>query len=384
MKKIISLLLVLVLIATVFTGCTSNDEKDPVDNAPPASTDANDTEDPVDEEPAAAKVAKLGLGQNISIAKSKEKGTDANGNPVNASSQADVTMAAVGFDADGKVTSVTVDVVQAKVAFDEEMNITSDKEAEVLSKKDLKEDYNMKGASAIGKEWYEQMAAFEEWMIGKTVDEIVNLPVKERDPSHKNVPDVPELTSTVTITVESYIAAVEEAWDNAIEVEGGETVGLGVKAGIGSSKALGTDANGNQVLPRAQADVYMAATAFDADGKVVGTIIDTAQVKVDYDAEGKITTDKAAELKTKHELKEDYGMKGVSASTGIGREWYEQMTSFQEWMVGKSIDEIVNLPVKEANPTHQHVPDVPELTSTVTITVEGYLAVVEEAAANAR
>ena len=34
--------------------------------------------------------------------------------------------------------------------------------------------------------------------------------------------------------------------------------------------------------------------------------------------------------------------------------------------------------------SHQNVPDVPELESTVTITVEGYLAVVEEAAANAR
>ncbi|MDR7870977.1 MAG: hypothetical protein RIN55_08975 [Tissierellaceae bacterium] len=375
MKKIISLLLVLVLIATVFTGCTSNDEKDPVDNAPPVS---NDTEDPVDEEPAAAKVAKLGLGQNISIAKSKEKGADANGNAVNASAQADVTMAAVGFDADGKVASVTLDVVQAKVAFDEAMAITSDLEAEVLTKVDLGDAYGMKGASAIGKEWYEQAEAFEEWMIGKTVDEIVNLPVKE------GVADVAELTSSVTIKVGDYIAAVEEAWDNAIEVEGGETVGLGIQAGIGSSKALGTDANGNQVLPRAQADVYMTATAFDADGKVVGTIIDNAQVRVAYDAEGKITTDKEAELKTKHELKEDYGMKGASAATGIGREWYEQMTSFQEWMVGKTVDEIVNLPVKETNPTHQNVPDVPELTSTVTITVESYLAVVEEAAANAR
>ena len=383
MKKFISLLLVLVLIAGVFTGCSKPADNEP-DTPPVVDGDNdNDTEDPTGD-PVEGKVAKLGLGQNISIGKSKDKGEDANGNPVNASSQADVTMAAVGFDADGKVVSVTVDVVQAKVAFDEEMAVTSDLDAEVLSKKDLKDDYGMKGISEIGKEWFEQMAEFEEWMIGKTVEEITGLPVKERDPSHQNVPDVPELTSTVTITVESYIAAVEEAWNNAVDVEGGETVGLGVQAGIGSSKSLGEDANGNPVLPLAQADVYMAATAFDADGVVVGTIIDTAQVKVAYDAEGKITTDMEAELKTKHELKEDYGMKGVSASTGIGREWYEQMESFQEWMVGKTIDEITGLPVKEANPSHQHVPDVPELTSTVTITVEGYLAVVEEAAANAR
>lgn len=382
MKKLISLLLVLVLVAAVFTGCTPKEEA-PVDT-PPVDDGGTDVEEPGDEPAAEGAIVKLGLGQNISIAKSKSAGTDANGNATNPSSQADVTMAAVGFDADGKVASVTVDVVQAKVAFDEELAVTSDLEAEVKSKKDLKFDYNMAGVSEIGKEWFEQMEAFEDWMIGKTVEEIVNLPVMERDPSHKNVPDVPELTSSVTITVESYIAAVEEAWNNAVDVENGATVGLGVQAGIGSSRGLGTDANGNEVLPRAQADVYMSATAFDADGKVVGTIIDTAQVRVNYDAEGNITDDMDAELRTKHELKEDYGMKGVSAATGIGREWYEQMESFQEWMVGKTIDEITGLPVKERDASHQNVPDVPELESTVTITVEGYLAVVEEAAANAR
>ncbi len=382
MKKIISLLLVLVMVAAVFTGCSKPAEDDVVDTPPVVDTPGEDTEEPADDAGAEGEIVKFGLGQNISIKSSKEKSEDAN-----AQSQADVTMAAVGFDKDGKVVSVTIDTVQAKVAFDEEMKITSDLEAEVLSKKDLKDDYGMKGVSAsigIGKEWFEQMDAFEEWMIGKTADEIVNVPVKERDESHKNVPDVPELTSTVTITVEGYLAAVEEAWANAVDVEGGATVGLGVKAGIGSSKELGTNDNGEEVLPQTQADVYMSATAFDADGKVVGTVIDTAQVKVAYDAEGKITSDMEAELKTKHELKEDYGMKGVSTSIGIGKEWYEQMEAFQEWMVGKTVDEIVNLPVKERDASHLNVPDVPELTSTVTITVEGYLAVVEEAAANAR
>jgi hypothetical protein len=60
------------------------------------------------------------------------------------------------------------------------------------------------------------------------------------------------------------------------------------------------------------------------------------------------------------------------------------MAAFQDWMVGKTVDEITGLKVKEANPSHQHVPDVPELTSTVTITVEGYQGVVEKAFANAR
>ena len=125
----------------------------------------------------------------------------------------------------------------------------------------------------------------------------------------------------------------------------------------------------------------MAATAFDADGLVVGTIIDTAQVRVDFDAEGKLTSDLEAELKTKKELKEDYGMKPVSE---IGKEWYEQIAALEDWMVGKTVEEIVNMPVKERDPAHQHVPDVEELTSSVTITVEGYLEAVQRSFDNAK
>lgn len=377
MKKAILLLLVLAMMLSTLVGCSKPAE--PAQTPEPAPAPA-----PVEPAPAPAEggsIAKLGLGQNISITSSKEAGVDANGKEITAVAQANVTMAAVGFDKDGKIVSVTVDVVQAKTPFDKDLKISVDKTAPVKSKKDLGPEYGMVNASAIKKEWFEQMDAFETWMIGKTADEIKGLKVKEVNASHQNVPDVPELTSTVTITVESYIAAVVEAWENAVDAPGAEKVGLGVSSGIASSKELGVDANGKDVLPLGQSDTYMAATAFDKDGKVVATIIDNAQVRVAFDKEGKLTSDKAAEFKTKQELKEAYGM--VNASP-IKKEWYEQMASFQEWMVGKTIAEITGLKTKEANPTHLHVPDVPELTSTVTITVEGYLGVVEEAAANAR
>ena len=318
----------------------------------------------------AGPIVKVGLGQNISIGKSKSATADAT-----AVAQADVTIAAVGFDADGKVASVTIDVAQTKVAFDKDLKVTTDRAAEVKSKKDLGPDYGMLNASSIGKEWFEQMAAFENWMIGKTVDEIAGLKVKERDESHKNVPDVPELTSSVTITVESYIAAVKEAWENAEDANGAVAVGLGVETHIGSSKDKTAD-----VKPMAQMDTYMTAVAVDADGKVVKSIVDVAQVKVNYDENGTLATDLAVEPQTKKELKEKYGMVGASS---IGKEWFEQMDAFEDWMVGKTAEEITGLKVKERDANHKSVPDVPELTSTVTITVEGYQAVVEEAMANA-
>lgn len=381
MKRIISLVLVVILMATALVGCTKPAVDAPVVEAPVVETPPV-VEAPVVETPAAeGKIAKFGLGQNISIASSKDAGVDANNKAVLALAQVDTTMAAVGFDKDGKVVSVTVDVAQTKVKFDEELKVASDREEKIKSKKELGADYGMVVASGIKKEWFEQMAAFEEWMVGKTVDEITGLKVKEANPSHLNVPDVPELTSTVTITVESYIAAVKEAWENAQDVTGADTVGLGVLTSIASSKDFGKDANGKEVLPLAQVDTTMSATAFDKDGKVVGVINDVAQNRVAFDAEGKITSDKAAELKSKKELKGDYGMVGASA---IKKEWFEQQEAFEDWMVGKTMDEITGLKVKEANPSHKNVPDVPELTSTVTITVETYIAAVQAAFANRR
>ena len=67
----------------------------------------------------------------------------------------------------------------------------------------------------IYKNWYEQMAELEKWMVGKTIDEIKAMKVKQRDASHPAVPDVPELTSLVTVTVHEYLEAVAEAYKNA-------------------------------------------------------------------------------------------------------------------------------------------------------------------------
>ena len=112
-----------------------------------------------------------------------------------------------------------------------------------------------------------------------------------------------------------------EAYETAIGVSGGEKVGLGHVIATSKSKGLEKDAEGKEVLPFAQVDTVMAAAAFDKDGKVAGTIIDNAQTKVTLDNTGKITADKAAEYKTKVELKEEYGMGKASS---IGKEWYQQ------------------------------------------------------------
>lgn len=304
---------------------------------------------------------KLGLGSVTSIAKSRDASGD-----IPATAQADTTVVAVILDSKGKILNVNIDTAQTTVGFDADMQVTSDKDAEIKTKKELGFAYGMNERSEIGKEWHEQIAALEDWMIGKTVEEVKNMKVKERDASHPSVPDVPELTSSVTITVQDYIAALEEAAANAVEVKNYNSLGLGIIVSIDSSR----DAT-DTAPAMAQVDTIMAATAFDKDGNIAGTVLDTAQARIPYDAEGKVATDKNDAVKTKKELKEDYGMRDRS---DIGKEWYEQVEAFEEWMTGKPINDVVML-----NVTDRGNPDIPELTSSVTITVTELIQAVQEA-----
>ena len=68
--------------------------------------------------------------------------------------QAYTTAAALTFDGE-TITSCYLDAVQSNVYFNAEGTITSDFSAVQLTKNQLGDDYGMKAASSIGKEWYE-------------------------------------------------------------------------------------------------------------------------------------------------------------------------------------------------------------------------------------
>lgn len=107
---------------------------------------------------------------------------------------------------DGVITSCYLDSLQAKVAFDAEGTITTDLEAEILTKNELGDNYNMKlYGGAIG-EWYEQAAAFSAYVTGKTAEEVSGIAVNE-----KTAPTDADLASSVTIAVGGYKALIEKA-----------------------------------------------------------------------------------------------------------------------------------------------------------------------------
>ena len=122
------------------------------------------------------------------------------------------TMCAVTLDEAGKIVAVKFDVVQPKAAFDAAGAASGELNAAPQTKKELKEGYVMKRVSSIGKEWYEQAAALEEWCIGKTVDEVLGMKTFDRgDGSHTMVPDEADLKAGCTITVGDYLKALVNA-----------------------------------------------------------------------------------------------------------------------------------------------------------------------------
>lgn len=388
MRRKLSLLLVVVMMLTVFVACNQNNkpaeetvEETPVETAEETTEPAEEpAEEEVEEEyvPSVETVkpenvevgpiAKIGLGNISSTNSSKDVGDNA------ALAQADVTIAAVAFDAEGKIVEAKIDVAQTKVNFAEDnKNADIPEGAEYKTKLELGPEYGMLKASPIGKEYDEQMYAFLEYIKGMTAEEVVNIPTRVKDDHHQNVPDVADILTSTTMDIGSYVQVVKEAWDNAVDAEGATKLGLGVKTG-----AKGTEAADDKPA-RIQIDTYMNALGLDDEDKVVANIIDVVQAKIDVDAEGKIV-ERIADVKSKKELKEEYGMTKASE---IGKEWFEQMMAWEEFTIGKTNEEIQGIPVKVRDENHQHVPDLPELATSVTITVEGYQEVMNKAFENA-
>ena len=149
---------------------------------------------------------KLGLGMKVNP-KSSNASADADG-----SSQFDVTACAVTLDSNGKVVGVSWDVAQCKAAVTAAGKVTV--ADSIQTKKELKEGYNMKPASAIGKEWYEQIDALEKYSVGKTPADVTGMKVIEAN-GHTNVPDVEDLKSSCTMSCGDFFETLTKAAANA-------------------------------------------------------------------------------------------------------------------------------------------------------------------------
>lgn len=370
MKKRFALIVSVVLTASLFTaGCgnSANSGSDTGNGSQAENTQeipATDKEE-TEENNATAETGGLrtGLAMVTDISKSANASADTEG-----TAQADVTIAAVTVDADGKIVQCVIDSAQTKVGISADGKITTDLASEFQSKQELGEDYGMKKASAIGKEWNEQADAFAAYCEGKTIDEVNGIAVTEEGAAADE-----ELTATCTIHIGGLQAVVAKAVANATELgaQTGDKLGLGVTTNISKSTDASAEGDGSAVP-------YTTVTAVTvgADGKITSAVIDAVQAKISFDTTGKITADTAAEISSKNELGDAYGMKSASS---IGKEWNEQAAAYAQYAVGKTLEEVNGTAV-----TDEGVPSDADLAASVTVHIADFNTIITKAVSNAK
>ena len=320
MKKILALALVVLMALSTLTACN---------NGTPVETTGANTEVEVQN-------VKLGLGVYAYYGDTTSADGETNG-----SAEVVATVAAVLVDADGKIVKCDIDCADLTVGY------TSAGEAvvaeEFLTKYELGNNYSMavygsdNNGDGIIKEWFEQIDIFEEAIVGKTIDEAKALVVN----GYQAVEDVQ--TAGCTMGVGDYIKAVEKAYNNATESAANATDTLKVAVVTSSSATTASaDAEGS-----AELDLSVAAVA-TADGKATACASDVLVVGFSFDTKGTATTDTAAELATKGEKGDNYGMAAYGTDNngdGVVLEWYAQAAAFNAACLGKNADEIAALVV---------------------------------------
>lgn len=154
--------------------------------------------------------------------------------------------------------------------------------------------------------------------------------------------------------------------------EGAVKTGLAVVTDVSGSASANGEENGKIAY-----DVTMAAVTVDDKGVICSAVIDSVPATLSFDSKGAIVSDLTAEILTKNELGENYGM---VAYGGAVAEWDAQVRALCDYAVGKTVSELKNGAIDESG----KAPAGSNLASSATIYLAGYVDAIEAAAANAR
>ena len=178
--------------------------------------------------------------------------------------------------------------------------------------------------------------------------------------------------SDCTCPAGSHTAVESTKASDAVDVpaaEGAVKTGLAIVSAIETADAS-ADAEGS-----AEFDVTLVAVLVDDNGVIVDCAIDGIGETVNFDTTGAITSDVTAEVLTKNEKGDDYGM---VAWGGAVAEWYEQADALAQYAIGKTVEELKSGAVNESG----YAADA-DLASSATIYLGSYVSAIEIAAANA-
>ena len=296
--------------------------------------------------------------------------------------QVDATVAAVVTDAEGKIVACRIDVAQNKTAIAEGVATVV---TEFKTKMEKGDAYGMAGkvdndGNGVMKEWYDQVYAFEAFVIGKTGAEVAALETQFVN-NHYIAVDQELLDAGCSMQITDFMEAVAKACADeqgfTFKTAKEFTVGVAADSYDNGSKNATAEADG---VVQMYSDF---AAAVISEGKILVAINDAIQPQVAFNAAGEIT---AKTYKgTKRELKSGYGMEGKVDNNGDGvmKEWFEQSKAFSEFVVGMTGAEVAALETELVN-GHYISTNEDLLAAGCTIQITAIKVVVAEAAANAR
>ena len=329
----------------------------------------------------AASKVKVGLGAHVQMDYStKDADPSAEEGKQDGKTQADLHVAAVTVDAEGKIVAVEVDSIQMSATFATDGTVVLGTDQAFKTKKELGDDYNMKKygpqpPAAIGKEWYEQADAFEKYVVGMTAAQVEALLGSDGYPTD----DTLKAGCTIKVNglVNAVVRAIKDAEANTVEVAATDKLALGL---VGETAKAVFDAEAEDATKAGSSQAYANFVAVtSADGKITACVLDSVQANFNWDATGKITSDLATEPTTKYDLKEGYGMKGASAGKGNiegGAEWFEQADAFMKYVVGMTADQVAGIATDDSG----YVTDE-TLKAGCTMKIKAYQAAVAKALA---
>ncbi|MBE6596227.1 MAG: hypothetical protein E7641_01015 [Ruminococcaceae bacterium] len=224
------------------------------------------------------------------------------------------TVAAVVLDREGKIILCRVDSVDARAVY---LDGAIEKKS-YKSKAELGDSYGMlsPGGSDLA-EWDDQARFFEDYVVGKTIDEVKGIKSGEG-----------ELASGCTIDVSPFIkaigAAVSSERKTVFKAKGDITLGVAIDCSV-------SDKGGSAAYT-----ANMSASVIN-DGKIAAALIDSRESTIIAE-EGVGVEYKPS--KTKLELGDEYNMVEYG---GASAEWYVQAKTYADSAVGKTKSELSGL-----------------------------------------
>ncbi|MBQ3531015.1 MAG: leucine-rich repeat protein [Oscillospiraceae bacterium] len=275
--------------------------------------------------------------------------------------QADVTAAVVVLDDEGKIVSAQLDTVQTRINFPGGV-LQNLNDVDLRSKYQKKDDFGMIVASPLGKEWFEQADAFEKAIVGMTAEDIENIPLVNNN-GHM-VADDETIYAGCTIDITSFQEAIIKACNDEYAKEFSAS---DLSLGIGNFTTLeGTTEATSYSEGIASFNTVFTGAVYDSEDKILACLIDNSWLKVGFDTEGAITS-VPTDFRTRKEMKDDFGM--IVASP-IGKEWYEQMTAFENAIVGMTAKEVSE--IKTINKNNHMVAEDETIYAVCTISIPAF------------